>query len=109
MLVYIFFTFLLRNLSAYFSKCVSHSSHSLSHSLSVFDIYQGSDVIIVDDMIDTAGTLCEAANQLRIHGAKRVFAFASHGLFSGPALKRIEESVLEEVVVADTIQLASVG
>ncbi|XP_055388387.1 ribose-phosphate pyrophosphokinase-like [Condylostylus longicornis] len=66
---------------------------------------EGCDVIIVDDMIDTAGTLCEAAHQLRKCGAKRVFAFATHGLFSGPALQRIEESVLEEVVVSDSVPL----
>eukprot|EP00920_Eleutheroschizon_duboscqi_P030295 GHVT01073528.1.p1 GENE.GHVT01073528.1~~GHVT01073528.1.p1 ORF type:complete len:338 (+),score=66.38 GHVT01073528.1:1472-2485(+) len=64
----------------------------------------GSDVIIVDDMIDTAGTLCEAARELRRHGAGRVFAFATHGLFSGPAIKRIQDSPLEEVVVTDTIK-----
>uniref|UniRef100_A0A0G4HDZ6 ribose-phosphate diphosphokinase n=1 Tax=Chromera velia CCMP2878 TaxID=1169474 RepID=A0A0G4HDZ6_9ALVE len=67
---------------------------------------KGSDVIIVDDMIDTAGTLCEAAKELRNHGAKRVFAFATHGLFSGPATDRIEKSVLEEVVVTDSVPLS---
>jgi len=46
-------------------------------------------VIIVDDMIDTAGTLCEAAKHLKKAGAKRVAAFATHGLFSGPAAQRI--------------------
>jgi len=63
-----------------------------------------SDVIIVDDMIDTAGTLCEAARELRKHGARRIYAFATHGLFSGPAIKRIEDSPLEEVVVTDSIK-----
>ncbi|EUD69145.1 ribose-phosphate pyrophosphokinase [Plasmodium inui San Antonio 1] len=63
-----------------------------------------SDVIIVDDMIDTSGTLCEAAKQLKKHGARRVFAFATHGLFSGPAIDRIENSPLEEVVVTDTVK-----
>ncbi|ANQ09479.1 Phosphoribosylpyrophosphate synthetase [Plasmodium coatneyi] len=63
-----------------------------------------SDVIIVDDMIDTSGTLCEAAKQLKKHGARRVFAFATHGLFSGPAIERIENSPLEEVVVTDTVK-----
>lgn len=63
-----------------------------------------SDVIIVDDMIDTAGTLCEAAKQLKKHGARRIFAFATHGLFSGPAIDRIENSPLEEVVVTDTVK-----
>lgn len=65
----------------------------------------GSDVIIVDDMIDTAGTLCAAAANLKDNGANRVFAFASHGLFSGPAADRIDRSVLEEVVVTNTIPL----
>jgi ribose-phosphate pyrophosphokinase len=63
------------------------------------------DVIIVDDMIDTAGTLCKAAKQLKEKGARRVFAFATHGVFSGPAAERIEQSVLEEVVVSNTIPL----
>ncbi|OXB70815.1 UNVERIFIED_CONTAM: hypothetical protein H355_011102 [Colinus virginianus] len=70
---------------------------------------EGSDVIIVDDMIDTAGTLCEAARELRAKGARRVFAFATHGLFSGPALNRIESSPLEEVVVTDSIQAITPG
>eukprot|EP01054_Gregarina_sp_Poly1_P002654 Gregarina_sp_Poly_1__2653@NODE_1723_length_3462_cov_318_234462_g1128_i0_p2_GENE_NODE_1723_length_3462_cov_318_234462_g1128_i0NODE_1723_length_3462_cov_318_234462_g1128_i0_p2_ORF_typecomplete_len428_score70_80Pribosyltran_N/PF13793_6/4_6e46Pribosyltran_N/PF13793_6/29Pribosyl_synth/PF14572_6/5_1e03Pribosyl_synth/PF14572_6/4_7e03Pribosyl_synth/PF14572_6/1_2e41Pribosyltran/PF00156_27/2_1e03Pribosyltran/PF00156_27/3_3e14UPRTase/PF14681_6/8_2e06Flavodoxin_3/PF12641_7/6e02Flavodoxin_3/PF12641_7/2_5e03F len=64
----------------------------------------GADVIIVDDMIDTAGTLCEAARMLRSHGAKRIFCFATHGLFSGPAIERITKSALEEVVVSDSIK-----
>ena len=64
-----------------------------------------SDVVIVDDMIDTAGTLCTAASNLKANGARRVFAFASHGLFSGPASDRISRSALEEVVVTNTIPL----
>lgn len=65
----------------------------------------GCDVVIVDDMIDTAGTLCTAASNLKTNGARRVFAFAPHGLFSGPASDRIARSVLEEVVVTNTIPL----
>ena len=64
----------------------------------------GSDVIIVDDMIDTAGTLCQAAVELRKHGAKRVFAYATHGLFNGPAIERIAAAPLEEVVVTNSIE-----
>merc|ERR1712066_310060 len=66
---------------------------------------RGCDCIIVDDMIDTAGTLCAAANELISFGAQRVFAFATHGLFNGPAAERIEACALEEVVVANTIPL----
>lgn len=65
----------------------------------------GKDCILVDDMIDTAGTLCKAAEELKKAGARRVFAFASHGLFSGPANDRILASDLDEVVVANTIPL----
>lgn len=59
--------------------------------------------IIVDDMIDTAGTLCHAATALQKQGAKKVCAYATHAVLSGPALERIEASCLEEVVVSDTI------
>merc|ERR1711965_714204 len=67
----------------------------------------GCDCIIVDDMIDTAGTLCTAANELTALGARRVFAFATHGLFSGAAAECIEGSALEEVVVSNTIPLGA--
>ena len=64
---------------------------------------QDSDVMIVDDMIDTAGTLCKAADVLLENGARRVYAFATHGLFSGKANINIGNSNLEEVVVLNTI------
>ena len=66
---------------------------------------KGCDAIIVDDMIDTAGTLCAAAGELIKFGARRVYAFASHGLFNGPAPGRIAKSQLHEVVVLDTVPL----
>jgi ribose-phosphate pyrophosphokinase len=59
--------------------------------------------IIVDDMIDTAGTLTQGVDSLLNNGAKRVFAVATHALFSGPAIQRINESGLEKVIVSDTI------
>jgi ribose-phosphate pyrophosphokinase len=68
---------------------------------------QDADVIIVDDMIDSAGTLCKAAAQIKKFGAKRVFAFASHGIFSGPANERIANSELEQVVVVNSIPLST--
>jgi len=64
---------------------------------------QDCDVIIVDDMIDTAGTLCKAADVLKAKGARRVFAFASHGLLSGPGNDRIANSSMEECVILNTI------
>lgn len=62
-----------------------------------------SDCILVDDMIDTAGTLCKAADVLVANGARRVFAFASHGLLSGPGNERIANSKMEEVVILNTL------
>jgi len=66
---------------------------------------EGMDVILVDDMIDTAGTLTKAASELTARGAKRVFAYATHGLFNGPAVTRIQNSELEQVVICNTVPL----
>lgn len=63
----------------------------------------GKKAILVDDMIDTAGTLCNAAKAVKEHGADEVYAVATHGVLSGPAMTRIEESVLSRVWVTDTI------
>lgn len=62
--------------------------------------------IIVDDMIDTAGTLTQGVDSLLNNGAKRVFAVATHALLSGPAVQRIQDSGLEKVIVSDTIPLS---
>jgi ribose-phosphate pyrophosphokinase len=67
---------------------------------------RGKDCIIIDDMIDTAGTLCGAARVLQEKGARKVVACASHGVLSGPAVKRIADSPLAEVVVTDSIALS---
>ena len=66
---------------------------------------KGRDCIIVDDLIDTAGTLCNAARAVMNEGARRVVACATHGVLSGPALERIEQSPLTEVVVTNSIPL----
>ncbi|MGL5800479.1 MAG: ribose-phosphate diphosphokinase, partial [Plesiomonas sp.] len=65
----------------------------------------GRDCILVDDMIDTGGTLCKAAEALKERGAKRVFAYATHPVFSGTAIDNIKNSVIDEVVVTDSIPL----
>ena len=67
---------------------------------------EGKDVVIVDDMIDTAGTICKAADLLKEMGANSVRAVATHGVLSGPALERIEASALEEVIITDSIPLS---
>ncbi|WP_294826857.1 ribose-phosphate pyrophosphokinase [Gilliamella sp. G0441] len=65
------------------------------------------DCILVDDMIDTAGTLCKAADALKARGAKRVFAYATHPIFSGKAVTNIKNSAIDEIVVCDTIPLTA--
>jgi ribose-phosphate pyrophosphokinase len=66
---------------------------------------EGKDVILVDDLVDTAGTICKAADLLKANGAKTVRAVCTHGVLSGNAYENIENSALEELVVADTIPL----
>lgn len=75
-------------------------------SMQLIGDVEDSDVIIVDDLCDTAGTLVQAAQVLKEQGARRVFAAITHPVFSGPALERIEHSVIDELVVSDTIPLA---
>ena len=67
----------------------------------------GKDVVIVDDMVDTAGTLAKAANVLKEMGANSVRACATHPVFSGPAYDKISVSALEEVIVSDTLPLTT--
>lgn len=61
--------------------------------------------IIIDDLVDTAGTLCQAATALKEHGARAVVAYATHPVLSGPAVERIDASLMDELVVTDTIPL----
>lgn len=73
--------------------------------MTVIGNVEGSDVILVDDLVDTAGTLCKAADALMQGGAKRVKAICTHPVLSGNALKNIEKSKLDELLVCDTIPL----
>lgn len=66
----------------------------------------GRTCLIMDDMVDTANTLCEAANALKEKGAERVVAYCTHGVLSGPAIDRLEKSSIDELVVTDTIPLS---
>jgi len=66
----------------------------------------GKDAVLVDDMVDTAGTLTQAAAALKERGARRVVAYAVHPILSGPAIQRIQESMLEELVLTDTVPLS---
>jgi ribose-phosphate pyrophosphokinase len=67
---------------------------------------EGKTCVMVDDIVDTAGTLCEAARVLKKRGAAKVVAYITHPVLSGNAIRRIEESALDELVVTDTIPLS---
>lgn len=67
------------------------------------------DAILVDDMVDTAGTLCQGARALAEHGARRVFALATHSVLSGPAITRLNESNIEALITTNTIPLTPAG
>jgi ribose-phosphate pyrophosphokinase len=68
---------------------------------------EGRTCVLMDDLVDTANTLCEAAGALKDHGAKRVLAYCTHPVLSGPAVERIGKSQLDELVVTDTIPLSA--
>ena len=73
--------------------------------MNVIGDVKGRSCLLVDDMVDTAGTLCTAGNALKQHGATHVYAYITHPVLSGPAVERIEASDIDEVVVTDTIPL----
>ena len=79
---------------------------NVSEVMNVIGEVEGRDCVILDDMIDTAGTLTNAAKALKEKGARSVSACATHPVLSGPAVERIANSVLDEVVVSDTIPLS---
>ncbi|MES2184738.1 MAG: ribose-phosphate pyrophosphokinase [Pseudomonadota bacterium] len=79
---------------------------NVSEVMHVIGEIDGRNCVIMDDMIDTAGTLVKAAEVLKERGAKKVYAYCSHPVFSGPAVERILNSALDEVVVTNTIPLS---
>ncbi|MBW3618653.1 MAG: ribose-phosphate diphosphokinase [Actinobacteria bacterium] len=81
------------------------SKHNVSESLEVIGDIEGRVAILVDDMIDTAGTICGAAKLLKERGAKKVVACATHPVFSGPAVERLTGSEIEQVVVTNTLPI----
>ena len=78
---------------------------NVSEVMHVIGDIEGRNCVIMDDMIDTAGTLVKAAEVLKERGAKNVYAYCTHAVFSGPAIERISKSQLDEVVIANTIPL----
>ena len=78
---------------------------NVSEVMSVIGDFKGKSAILVDDMVDTAGTITNAANYLIENGAKDVYIAATHGVLSGPAVDRLENSKVKEVVFTNTIEL----
>jgi ribose-phosphate pyrophosphokinase len=77
-----------------------------SEVMNIIGEVEGKSCIMMDDMVDTAGTLCQAAAALKAHGAASVHAYITHAVLSGPAVSRITESELDDLVVTDTIPLS---
>jgi ribose-phosphate pyrophosphokinase len=80
-----------------------------SKVMNIIGEVEGRTCVLIDDLVDTAGTLCEAAKALKEHGAKKVLAYCTHPVLSGKAVERISNSQLDEIVVTDTIPLSPAG
>ena len=80
-------------------------AHNVAEVLNVIGDVEGKTAVLVDDLIDTAGTIVEGARLLRSEGARQVYACSTHAVFSGPAIERLSSGVIEEVIVTNTIPL----
>jgi ribose-phosphate pyrophosphokinase len=80
-----------------------------SKVMNVIGEVEGKTCVLIDDMVDTAGTLCQGAQALKDEGAIKVVAYVTHAVLSGAAIERIGKSVLDELVVTDTIPLSNAG
>ena len=79
----------------------------MAEVMNVIGEVSGKSCVLIDDLVDTAGTLCAAGATLKEQGAVRVVAYITHPVLSGPAVERINDSVLDELVVTDTIPLSA--
>lgn len=82
-------------------------THNVAEVMNLIGDVQGKTAVLVDDMIDTAGTISEGARLLRDKGARQIYACATHAVLSGPAISRLSGGILEEVIVTNTIPLAA--
>ncbi len=80
---------------------------NVAQVMNVIGEVEGRDIIVLDDMIDTAGTLTAAAGAIKERGAKKIFAYATHPVFSGEAVRRIADSEIDKVIVTNTIPLSA--
>ncbi|TVP68392.1 MAG: ribose-phosphate pyrophosphokinase [Leptolyngbya sp. LCM1.Bin17] len=82
-------------------------AHNVAEVMNVIGDVQGKTAVLVDDMIDTAGTICEGARLLKQEGARQVYACATHPVFSPPAVERLSAGLFEEVIVTNTIPMTA--
>jgi len=82
---------------------------NVAEVMNIIGDIDGRTCLLVDDMVDTAGTLCNAAKALKKHGAKKVIAYATHPVLSGPAIERLNASQIDELVITDSIPLSDAG
>ena len=99
-----------RNFAHYFDAPIAiidkrRPKANVSEVMNIIGDIEGKNCILVDDMVDTAGTIVNGANALKKLGAKNVYACATHGVLSGPALERIEGSAIKEMVLLNTIPI----
>jgi ribose-phosphate pyrophosphokinase len=78
---------------------------NVAEVMNIIGEVEGKTAILLDDMVDTAGTLAQSADALRRNGARRIYACATHGVLSGPAIGRLEKSEIEELVITNTIPM----
>jgi len=79
---------------------------NVAEVMNIIGDIEGKTCLMLDDMVDTAGTLTQGAKALMANGAKEIYAYCTHGVLSGPAIERIENSMLKELIVTDTIPLS---
>lgn len=85
-----------------------HDQQNVVEVMNVIGDVNGKTAILVDDLIDTAGTMCKAAQLLKDKGAQKIYALSSHGVLSGPAYERVEASPIEELIITNSIPLAPI-
>jgi ribose-phosphate pyrophosphokinase len=90
---------------AFIDKRRPKGTHNVAEATEVVGVVEGRTCVLIDDMIDTAGTVCSAARLLKERGATDVYVVATHGILSGPAVERLQDAPIEELVVTNTLPI----
>ena len=83
-----------------------HGNNSVAEAMGIIGSVEGRHALIVDDEIDTAGSLTQAVRVVHEHGARDIYCYATHGIFSGPAIERLKSAPIKEIIVTDSIPLS---